>query len=216
MKELVIFDMSGVLFDTERVLFESNRQAFAKHGLAFSWEDYRKYAGTSQKENQRLTLEKVGDEGLAQAIYDEAYVIRLRTYQQEGVAKKEGLDHLLASLHENGIQMVVASSNDYDMVKNLCDKADISHYFDRIVAGDQMKEAKPHPDIYLKALQLTGVDKEKAIAIEDSINGVEACVRANLDVIMVPDLIEPGDKEKQATVAICQSIDQCLPYILED
>lgn len=215
MKDLVIFDMSGVLFDTETVLYESNQRAFAKENINFEWEDYLKYAGTSQKQNRRLTIEKVGDEALGNKIYQDAYDIRLEIYKEKGAPKKEGLDELLKALAKAGIKMIVASSNDLSMVQTLIDKAGIGHYFDGIVAGDQMEEAKPHPDIYLKALASTGIAKEKAIAIEDSLNGVEACQRANLDVIMVPDLIEPTAKEKAATLAICETIDQCLPFILE-
>ena len=60
------------------------------------------------------------------------------------------------------------------------------------------------------------VDKSRAVAIEDSINGVEAGHQADLDVIMVPNLIQPTEREKKNSLAVVDRVDLILPYILEN
>ena len=127
-----------------------------------------------------------------------------------------GLDECLKELHAHSIDMLVASSNDLEVVELLLEKVDISHYFNGIVAGDQLTQAKPHPEIFLKALAMGGVDKSRAVAIEDSINGVEAGHQADLDVIMVPNLIQPTEREKKNSLAVVDRVDLILPYILEN
>lgn len=216
MKKLVIFDMSGVLFDTEKVLLESNRQAFAQENIEFTYEDYIKYAGTSQKQNLALTIEKVKDQELGNKIYQTAHEIRQIIYRDQGAPKMPGLDECLKELEAHSIDMLVASSNDLEVVKLLLEKADISHYFRGIVAGDQLTQAKPHPEIFLKALERGKVDKHEAVAVEDSINGVEAGYRAGIDVIMVPNLIQPTEREKKNSLAIVDRVDLILPYILKN
>ena len=216
MKKLVIFDMSGILFDTEKVLMESNQQAFAQENIEFTYADYIKYAGTSQKQNLALTIEKVKDPSLGNKIYQNAHEIRQNIYQDQGAPKMPGLDECLKELDAHSIDMLVASSNDLEVVKLLLEKADISHYFKGIVAGDQLTQAKPHPEIFLKALAMGGADKNQAVAIEDSINGVEAGHQAGLDVIMVPNLIQPTEREKKNSLAIVDRVNLILPYILEN
>lgn len=216
MKDIVIFDMSGVLFDTEHILYDSNVYAFHQQGLEFHHEDYIRFAGTSQARNLELTIELVGDESLGYRIYQDAHEYRLKTYKEKGAPKMPGLDDLLGRLAAEGIQMIVASSNDLTTVDRLLNKANIAGYFQGIVTGDQVEYAKPHPDIFLKALELANGEKNQAVCIEDSLNGVEAARRAGVDVIMVPDQIQPTAQAYEDCIAIVDRIDLALPHILNN
>lgn len=61
-----------------------------------------------------------------------------------------------------------------------------------------VEKGKPEPDIYLKACSKFNRKPEECIAIEDSINGVTAAIRAGMNAIMVPDIVQPTKEiEKQ-------------------
>ena len=50
-----------------------------------------------------------------------------------------------------------------------------------------MVDSKPNPEIYLKAVSQSGLNKHEILVFEDSRNGIEACNNAGLDVVYVPD-----------------------------
>ena len=58
--------------------------------------------------------------------------------------------------------------------------------FDAVVAGDDVAEPKPAPDVYLRACDLLGVEPSETIAFEDSPTGVAAARAAGLHVVGIP------------------------------
>ena len=77
-----------------------------------------------------------------------------------------------------------------------------------------MKRAKPDPEIFQLAHQFLSLPKKQVLVLEDSQNGVLAAHRAKLDVVMVPDLIEPTPETKAKTTHILPSLLE-VPAFLE-
>ena len=63
----------------------------------------------------------------------------------------------------------------------------IGHFFDVIVTGEEVKNGKPHPDIYLRAAQKLGVAPERCLVAEDSLAGVAAGKSAGMMMAAIPD-----------------------------
>ena len=70
-------------------------------------------------------------------------------------------------------------------------KAGFGKYFDAIVCGDDIKNAKPHPEIFLTAAKKLGAAPENCLVAEDSYLGVEAGAAAKMKVFMIPDSNKP-------------------------
>jgi beta-phosphoglucomutase-like phosphatase (HAD superfamily) len=70
--------------------------------------------------------------------------------------------------------------------------------FDVVVAGDEVVHGKPHPEPYLKAAELLGVDIKDCIAFEDSHTGMASAEASGAHTIGIPNLISlpkrPGNK----------------------
>ena len=64
---------------------------------------------------------------------------------------------------------------------------DLRKYFTLIVSGEQFKESKPNPEIYLHAIKELNVNKDEAIIIEDSPKGILAANRAGIKVLALKD-----------------------------
>ena len=60
-------------------------------------------------------------------------------------------------------------------------------YFDALSTVDLVAHAKPHPDIFLKAAELLGVEPRECLVIEDSANGVAAATAAGMPCLIVPN-----------------------------
>jgi beta-phosphoglucomutase-like phosphatase (HAD superfamily) len=94
--------------------------------------------------------------------------------------------------------------------KELAD-AGLLPFFDRVVGGDQVSRSKPHPDIFLRAAEALGEQAEHCLVIEDSFNGVRAGRAAGMQVIMVPDLLQPDGEMR----SLAGAVEPSLLHVLE-
>jgi beta-phosphoglucomutase-like phosphatase (HAD superfamily) len=68
------------------------------------------------------------------------------------------------------------------------DNLNIRHYFSAIVSADDVVESKPHPEVFLKAAYLLGVDPSACVVFEDAPKGVEAAARAGMKSVAITTL----------------------------
>ncbi|MEG0378318.1 MAG: HAD family hydrolase, partial [Eubacterium sp.] len=87
-------------------------------------------------------------------------------------------------------------------------RAGLGHYFKYIVSGDEVKNGKPAPDIFLKAAELMGVAPECCMVFEDSENGIQAASRAGMKPVMIPDKVQPSPETKALLYAELKSLDE--------
>ena len=121
--------------------------------------------------------------------------------EKEGIIKKEGIEELLGYLENKGIKKAVASSSFRPKVNKFLTITGLIDKFDYIVAGDEVKDSKPAPDLYLNVIEKFGIDNQNIIILEDSKNGLTAAKRAGLEKrIYIPDIvILSSEEEKKLT-----------------
>jgi HAD superfamily hydrolase (TIGR01509 family) len=91
-----------------------------------------------------------------------------------------GVFNLIKNLHQNGIQLVLASSASKVTIKRVFDRFGLHPYFTHTVSGEDFPQSKPHPAIFLKAAELSGTPVTECIVIEDSTNGIKAACAAGI------------------------------------
>jgi len=99
---------------------------------------------------------------------------------------------LLEHVKRIQIPVAVATSTRSTHALDRLAKAGLLDYFEFVVGGDQVKNSKPNPEIYLTATEKLQCDPKNCLAFEDSENGVRAALGAGLRVIQVPDLVVPS------------------------
>ena len=134
----------------------------------------------------------------------------MNIFKTHPIEVKKGLYDLLEYLKKNHIKMAVASSTRYKRVLSNLKSIKVDHYFDAIIGGDQIKHGKPAPDIFLKAVELLGVNEEDALVLEDSRNGILAAHAGKIPVICIPDLIHHSKDILDLTVGCYDSLDQLI------
>jgi beta-phosphoglucomutase-like phosphatase (HAD superfamily) len=84
--------------------------------------------------------------------------------------------------------MAVATSTRTATAMDNLRRAGLAHYFGAVIGGDAVPNAKPAPDVYLRALAELRAAPDDAIAVEDSDHGIKSAHAAGLRVIFVPDI----------------------------
>lgn len=214
MKKAVIFDMDGLMFDTERVVYEANIAAFAEQNIELSEKEYFTFIGRTDAEIQAEFRRLAGSDEIGDKIWDRANNKYWEMINTSALRKKDGLNEILDALDARDIACYVASSSLRADVKKLLKQSQVDYYIKGIIGGDEITHSKPHPEIFQKALAMTGCAAEDVIVLEDSLAGVESAYRAGIDVVMIPDLVAPSQEAFQQVVAVVPTLTDALPFIL--
>lgn len=214
----VVFDMDGLMFDSERIVKDSWDAAgqilgYGKlgevnicHTLGFNFEKRRQYF--KGKYGEDFPFEKFVEE------YRKAFGEYVK---QQGLPAKPGLHELLETLQNLRIPMAIATSSSRSYALENLNRERIAHFFTQIVTGEMVKEAKPSPEIYHRAMQALGMKKDPFfyLALEDSIHGIMAAHRAGMITVMVPDLVTDSSQVDEILDGKASSLLEVAQWIQE-
>ena len=176
---LIIFDMDGVILDSEPLHENARQMMFKKYGIIPD-EKMPEAVGKSSSGFWRKVIEIYHIEGEPYALEKEQYHLVAKQIEENNVKPSEGLEELIMSAKAKGMGIALASSSTRILVDDSLRLLGIAEQFDVTVSGDEIPKKKPAPDVYLKVLELTGVQAEDAVAVEDSRAGIEAARAAGI------------------------------------
>lgn len=214
----VIFDMDGLMFDTESVYYRANQNTADKLGMEYSFKTYEQFIGSGDKEYRTKMKEiysSYSNEFMNRFFIESTKELEhILLYGQ--VDKKTGLIKLLKYLKEKNIQTIVASSTNRELVDQILARFNVRQYFDGVIGGDEVNNAKPNPEIFNRAFEMLDLrDKRQAIVLEDSKNGIRAAYEADIPVIMIPDLVSPDAETKEKTIKIYPNLEHIIEFLEE-
>ncbi len=185
--EAVIFDMDGLLVNSEPVWEAAEDALLARHGCALSPEMRAPFIGQRMHDfwsglTRALGLSTPVDVLVQEVV--EQFLLGLPA----GVPEQPGASALIALLQAQGVPIAVASSSPLAVIDGEFGARGWMEAFPTRVSGDEVPQGKPAPDVYLEACRRLGADPRRALALEDSRNGVRAAVAAGMMTVAVPDL----------------------------
>lgn len=89
-----------------------------------------------------------------------------------------GVVAFLDELRTEGIKIALGSAS--KNAPTILKQVGLTHYFEVIVDGNSVTEAKPDPEIFLKGANALGVAPAATVVFEDAIAGVEAAHRGGM------------------------------------
>lgn len=209
----VIFDMDGVLFDTEKLCMDSWIAVAGEQGIPDMENFFPSCIGRNLTDTKALFRDFYGDVYDYEKFRKQASVWFHNYIEQKGLPVKKGVRELLDFLQRGGYDIGLASSTSRPSVEGHLERAGIREYFQSLTTGDMVEHSKPCPDIYLMACESVGVDPARAIAIEDSPNGIRAAYSAGMIPVMVPDLIAPDQEMREKSVLICRDLVEVMRFL---
>lgn len=197
MLKLVIFDMDGVILDSERVANLAWFQVSEKYDLGLDIEKLKEIKGGTAVRTLEVLSKQVG-KTLAEKIMEEKKEIQMSIIKKEnGIKLKEGVVELLKYIKEKGLKCIVATSTTKERAEKQLKETGVYSYFDNLVYGDEIKNGKPDPEIFLKACEKIGVSPIEAVVIEDSVLGATAANRAGIKCFVVEDTMKFSVEENR-------------------
>lgn len=186
-KKAALFDLDGVLVDTAKFHFLAWKQLADQLGIRFSEQDNEKLKGVSRMESLEILL-KLGNkkytdaEKIAMAEEKNKNYVR---YIQDMDASEilPGVLKTLTSLQKLKIKIGLgsASKNTAIILKN----TGLSQYFDIIIDGNIVSNAKPDPEVFVKGSEGLQISNQDCVVFEDSEAGCHAAKRAGMYAIGV-------------------------------
>ena len=73
------------------------------------------------------------------------------------------------------------------------DNLSIRPYFSAVVSADDVKIAKPDPEVYLKLAGILNIKPSECLVFEDAPKGVEAAANAGMQSVVITTMHEPGE-----------------------
>lgn len=173
--------MDGVIVDTEPVHRYAYYKQFEELNIEVTEAMYTSFTGFSTrntfqtlKEQFQLTHEVEDLIQRKRSIFNDAFDTNADLELLEGVRT------LIEDLHQNGIQLILASSASKVTIDRVFTRFGLHDFFTHIVSGEDFPKSKPHPAIFEHAASLSIAPKENCIVIEDSTNGVKAAKAAGI------------------------------------
>jgi len=177
----IVFDCDGTLMDTERHWQEARNITFRLFGLTPPAGFADRAKGVHYTECGALMARETGKPDLGDELAG-TLLSTFTTLVEEDPVTMPGAAALvrLAARHR---PLAVASNCPRATVESCLDRAGLLSCFEHVVVADGEVRPKPEPDVYRAAARLCGVPPEDALAVEDSLTGMESARRAGLRVI---------------------------------
>lgn len=215
MIKYVLFDLDGTLIDNERFTIISKVIEGKKLGYQISEEVAKNTLGLSCENSKNYLCSIYGKDFPYEFFRTKRFEYIVDDVKKNGLKLKPGVDEIISYCKENDIKIAICTSSSRKYLNFYMKHSSIFEKFDLIVSGEEIKNGKPDPEIFLSAINHFNAKNGDTLVIEDSNNGIIAGLKAGCDVIMIPDLISPNQEIKNSQVKIYNSMIDVIKYIDE-
>ncbi|QNK77632.1 HAD family hydrolase [Winogradskyella undariae] len=202
MLKAVLFDMDGVIVDTEPLHRKAYFQMFDEVNIDVTDKLFESFTGQSTINICKYIVDQFN------LTETPEYLVSLKRKHYKYLFDNgeldliEGVLERIKDFHANGVTLVVASSASMPGIELIFNRFDLNPYFTAKFSGADLKESKPHPEIFLKAAESTGFDKSECMVIEDSTNGIKAANAAGIFCVGYKSLNSKNQNYKIANYVI--------------
>jgi HAD superfamily hydrolase (TIGR01509 family) len=187
MTKLIIFDLDGVLVEAKEIHYKTLNKALAevdKKYMITEKEHLSTYDGL--KTNQKLEM-LTKNKGLDPIHYEQIWN-RKQDLTIDAISELKPNTHLIVvfkRLRDMGYKLACCSNSIRRSVLVMLSKIGLIEYMDLIISNEDVKNSKPHPEMYWKAMSMMSVLPEECLIVEDSPHGLLAASRSRANVLRV-------------------------------
>lgn len=181
-KKAFIFDLDGVIVDTAKYHFLAWQKLAQELGIEFTPEHNEELKGVSRVRSLDIIL-ALGNVKASQEDKNKWLIQKNEEYLSYLVDMDEsellpGVINVLQFIKEK--KQLIALGSASKNARPILEKTGILHFFDAIVDGNDVANAKPDPEVFLRAAKLVKANNKNCIVFEDSVAGIQAANIANM------------------------------------
>ena len=183
MIKLVIFDLDGVLVEAKNIHFDALNKALGEY--AIDWNEHLSiYDGLKTNQKLEMLHER---KGLPKERFKDIWDNKQKYTLEELRALKpnQTLQSVMSALVKDGYKLAVCSNSIRKTVLTVLSKLGIIEFMDLIISNEDVKNSKPHPEMYWKAISTMSYLPEETLIIEDSPYGLLAASRSKSHILRV-------------------------------
>jgi HAD superfamily hydrolase (TIGR01509 family) len=182
--KLIIFDLDGVLVEAKQIHYDALNKALGEK-YSISWDEHLSiYDGLKTHQKLDMLTERKG-----LPIKNHKHIWNdKQKYTLEALSNLQSntqLEICMDMLINNGYKLAVCSNSIRKTVLTVLSKFNIINRFDLILSNEDVKNSKPHPEMYWKAMSIMECLPEETLIIEDSPYGLLAASRSKANVMRV-------------------------------
>jgi beta-phosphoglucomutase len=182
-----IFDLDGVIVDTARYHFLAWKRLTDQLGIHFTEEDNERLKGVSRMSSLEIIL-GIGNRKVNERQKQE-YATLKNSWYIDYISKMTPDDVLpgcltfIEELRNANVRVAIGSASKNTPM--ILERVGIQDLFDAVADGNIVREAKPNPEVFIKAAEMVGIKPGKCVVFEDAVAGVQAALNAGMMCIGV-------------------------------
>jgi len=208
----VLFDWDGVVIDSSELHEQSWELLAAEIGKPLPPGHFKAGFGKKNQEIIPTILAWTQDPEQVRLIGERKEDLYRALVREKGVHILPGARELLAALREAGIPRAIGSSTPRSNLDAIFASTGLDQFFDAVVSGDDVKNGKPAPDVFLLAAGRLSLTPDQCVVLEDAHVGIEAAHRAGMKVVAVATT-HPIEELSAADAAV-RSLEEVDPDFL--
>lgn len=190
--QCLLFDLDGTLVDNMHLHVEAWMMTGDEFKVPITAEMIHINAGIPT----RQLIEKLSQEYNWKVDYELFTQSKQSRYKQ--VKKDSGQINIIepiveiARYYKDDLPMGIGTGSSRSNALSALEEANMLNWFGVVVAAEDVKHPKPHPEVYLKGAKILGVDPEYCLVLEDGNKGIQSAVEAGMDFIDVRKYLNKG------------------------
>jgi len=173
--------MDGVVVNTEPLSHIANKKFYDLLGINVTDDVYSTFIGNSDKNIIQKIVDRYGVETDKEVLLEQCLNYYCDEFDNDSnLELMPGVKDLIVDLHTNGMILLLASSSSKIKIERVFTRFGLYPYFSHIISGQDFEFSKPHPAIFLEAVEKSGFTADECIVIEDSTNGIKAATAAGV------------------------------------
>lgn len=191
--EGLIFDLDGTVVDNMAFHDRAWSGLLDHLGISLDMDEFRR--GTAGKTNPEILRELLGPDrsdadiaalaGRKDGFYREYYAPHLRAI--------DGFFEVIERADRHGVPCAIASASGPANISFVLDGLKLTERFATVVGAADVKNGKPHPDMFLAAAERMKVNPERCLVFEDAPAGIEAARRAGMGAVVLTTTLTPAE-----------------------
>jgi HAD superfamily hydrolase (TIGR01509 family) len=183
--------MDGVLIDAKDWHYEALNDALRLFGLEISRSDHLStFDGLPTKRKLEILSQT---RGLPRSLHGFINDIKQRRTYELTVERCRPMFHhqyALSGLKRDGLKIAVCSNSISATIATMMNSAALDQYLDFFISNQDVKNPKPHPEMYLTGINRCGIQPHETLIVEDNEHGIQAAKASGGHVLEVQTVFD--------------------------